>query len=83
MSLSQGTEAENKLKVSLRHREEWRQFRENLLMPPIEDKDEAGAKRAKAFADSLRIYQEGERRAWGFAEGEIDTNLEVAWEQDN
>lgn len=61
---------ETKTTISERHRAEWRTFREKILSPVTEAEDLDGAKFAKAYADILKVYQEGERKAWGFAEGE-------------
>ncbi len=67
--------------ISGRHREEWRKFREEILYPAIESRNEAEVKLARGIADVYKITQEGERKAYGFADGEPDGGLDVAWEE--
>ena len=71
---------ENKAQVSQRHRSEWLAFRSELLNPAITNKDLELAKIAKAVADILKIYQEGERKAYGFADGETDLATQICWD---
>lgn len=73
---------ENKSQVSARHRKEWLDFR-TLFLEPLygQDPNPELAKTAKGVADILKIYQEGERKAWGFADGEDNGPMEIAWEQ--
>lgn len=73
---------ETKIQVSLRHRNEWASFRQDILKPAIEARDDAQAKFAKALADILKIYQEGERKAWGFGDGEAEGGLEIGWAEE-
>lgn len=72
--------AETKGQVSARHREEWRQFREEILAPVVDARDDSGAKFARALADILKIYQEGERKAYGFADGEVEGDVSFSWQ---
>lgn len=70
---------ESRAAVSSRHRREWRDFREKVL---AEAQDVESAKYARALADILKVYQEGERKACGFGEGDgADQNLEIAWSE--
>lgn len=72
---------ENKNEVSLRHRREWREFRDTFLKNAMLEDNAESAKLAKAIADVLKVYQEGERKAWGFSDQEISEALEIAWMQ--
>lgn len=72
---------ESRPEVSARHKAEWREFRESILAPVVAARDEAGAKFARALADILKIYQEGERKAHGFAgEEEAQGDITFEWE---
>lgn len=71
---------ENKAAISARHRAEWRAFREGILAEVRDTRDMEAAKFAKACADILKVYQEGERKAWGFAEGEDAAEAEYVWD---
>ena len=73
---------ENKTDVSSRHREEWATFHTELLEPAIQNRDMDAAKFAKAVADILKIYQEGERKAYGFADGECDAVTSISWDEE-
>ena len=64
----------------LRHREEWERHR------PLTDEalsgDAEAVKLAKTVAETLKIRQEGERKAWGVqdrAETEV-SGLEIRWQ---
>ena len=70
---------ETKTQVSARHKEEWAAFRARFLEEALTD--EAQAKLAKLYADVLKIYQEGERKAFGFCEDEVDNSLTVTWNE--
>ncbi len=70
---------ETKTQVSARHKEEWARFRETFLKGCPEDLETA--KLARACADVLKIYQDGERRAFGFAADEDDNELSIAWNE--
>lgn len=74
---------ETKTTVSIRHREEWQSFRAEIMAPALESGSDGQAKFAKTCADILKIYQEGERKAWGFADNEVDEDqsLEVIMQE--
>lgn len=65
--------------VSEIHKKEWQAFRESILIPAADTRDMNEASFAKSIAESIRIAQEGERKAWGFADAEIDTELTIGW----
>lgn len=67
--------------VSKRHRDEWKLFRAKFIDPLYSDLDAAKAKEAKALADILKVYQDGERRAYGFSDNDADGKLEVSWDE--
>lgn len=71
---------ESKAEVSARHKREWHDLRV-LYVEPLygDDADLEKAKMARALADILKISQEGERKAWGFGEGEDAGPLDVQW----
>lgn len=71
---------ESKDQVSIRQREEIRDFREDVLKPLRETQDESRAKFARAIIDILKILHEAERKAYGFADGEaVDTKMDVSF----
>lgn len=71
---------ETKDQVSLRQRAEIKSFREDVLNPLRETQDEGRAKFARAIIDILKILHEAERKAYGFADGEVvDTRLDVGF----
>lgn len=59
--------AEDRAQVIERHRREWRAH-EAIIVQVMADRDFEGAKLAKITAETLKIRQEGERKAWGIAE---------------
>lgn len=72
-----GTEA-----LRERHRREW-DATQTLLEQALADHDMETAKLAKLVAETLKIRQEGERRAWGLDARTApldDGPLEVGWE---
>lgn len=69
---------EDKNAVSQRHRDEWRAFRESFFAAGMTGIDLDDAKLAKAVADILKVYQEGERKAYGFAEVE-GGSISMGW----
>ena len=73
--------SENKNEVSERHKREWEMFRKSFLSRAMEEGDGECAKLAKAVADVLKVYQEGERKAYGFTEEETGEALEIRWLQ--
>lgn len=56
--------ADAKAAVMLRHKEEW-DGQGRLLAEAVEGKDMEAAKLAKLVAETLKIRQEAERKAWG------------------
>lgn len=56
--------ADLKVTVINRHREEWGKHYE-LIIAAVENKDFDTAKLAKITAETLKIRQEAERKAWG------------------
>ena len=65
----------------LRHREEWERHRP--LMDEALSGDAEAVKLAKTVAETLKIRQEGERKAWGVqdrAETEVSGGLEIRWQ---
>ena len=67
--------------VLLRHREEWERHRP--LMDEALSGDAEAVKLAKTVAETLKIRQEGERKAWGVqdrAETEVSGGLEIRWQ---
>ncbi len=59
--------AEKKAEVILRHQQEWDVHRK-LMNEALTEDDFEKAKLAKITAETLRIRQEGERKAWGILE---------------
>ncbi len=59
--------ADAKAAVMLRHKEEWTRH-QTLIDQALEAGDFDKAKLAKITAETLKIRQEGERRAWGIRE---------------
>lgn len=75
---------ESKDAVSQRHQREWRAFIDFFGIPEYAAMDLDRAKLAKALADTLKIYQEGERKAYGFADADQALPagpLGVEWEE--
>lgn len=58
------TSPETQAQMSQRHKDEWKVFREVVMRPAIESQDVDQIKTAKALADVLKTYQEGERRTF-------------------
>ena len=69
-----------KADVSARHRKEWEVSRK-ILARALASGDESKVKFAKLVADFYKVAQEGERRAWGFADGEASREMSLAWEE--
>jgi hypothetical protein len=71
--------AEAKAAVILRHQEEWTKHQQ-LISSAIEAGDFDAAKLAKITAETIKIRQEGERKAWGIRDVVEDdkTNLVAA-----
>lgn len=62
-----GAAAEQKAAVIERHRQEWEE-QERLSKQAIVNADFEMAKLAKITAETLKIRQEGERKAWGISD---------------
>lgn len=60
--------AERTAAVVTRHRDEWESHKQ-LLNSAINEKDFGKAKLAKITAETLKIRQDGERKAWGLDSG--------------
>lgn len=71
------TTSETKTQVAMRHKREWARFRVQFIEG--ERLDEDAAKVAKVFADVLKVYQEGERKAFAFNDEEPDNSMTVGW----
>lgn len=72
--------AQERQEISSRQRQEWLTFRRQYLEPCLSGGDEQAAKFIKTIADTLRIAQDGERRAMVFGEGIDDGGpVEVEW----
>lgn len=72
-------DALTKTDVSEIHKREWQAFRQTILAPAADSGDKDQATFAKSIADSIRIAQEGERRAWGFVDVEVDNEITISW----
>lgn len=59
--------ADARAAVIMRHKEEWEQHQQ-LIRKAVENSDFDTAKLAKITAETIKIRQEGERRAWGIVE---------------
>ena len=75
--------AEQKAAVINRHREEWTRH-QAIIDEAIASNDFERAKLAKITAETLKIRQEGERKAWGIqdkTETEVSGGLTIQWEK--
>ena len=71
-----------KAAVMVRHKEEWERH-QTLIDEALAEGDFDKAKLAKITAETLKIRQEGERKAWGVqdrAETEVSGGLEIRWQ---
>lgn len=68
--------ADRKVAVINRHRQEWDEHAK-WVQQAIEDGDLEAAKLAKITAETLKIRQEGERKAWGIADRIEPAKVEV------
>lgn len=68
--------------ISMRQRQEWERFRQDIILPLFARVMGGDEKNAKTLADILKIAQDGERKAWGFAECQqtTDNQLTVCFE---
>lgn len=71
--------ADAKVSVIRRHKEEWNQH-QRLIAEALEAGDFDLAKLAKITAETIRIRQEGERKAWGIQE-KVDVGTDVQSQQ--
>ncbi len=74
--------ADAKAAVILRHKAEWEQHQQ-LIKQAVESGDFDAAKLAKITAETIKIRQEGERKAWGITdkvETENSGKLEITWQ---
>lgn len=77
------SESNGKNAVIRRHREEWNRVR-ILIDDAVTEQDAEAAKLAKLTAETLKIRQEGERKAWGItdrAETEISGGVTLTWQK--
>ncbi|MBQ9536602.1 MAG: hypothetical protein IJU79_02305 [Desulfovibrionaceae bacterium] len=75
--------AEAKAAVIQRHKFEWEQH-QHLVDSAIADDDFTRAKLAKITAETIKIRQEGERKAWGLDKvdtTQIDAKIEIVWQE--
>lgn len=75
--------ADAKAAVIMRHKEEWEQHQQ-LIRAAVENGDFDAAKLAKITAETIKIRQEGERKAWGIqdkAETELTGNMAITWQK--
>lgn len=74
--------ADAKAAVMVRHKEEWERH-QTLIDEALAEGDFDKAKLAKITAETLKIRQEGERKAWGIqdkAGTEVSGGLEIRWQ---
>ena len=75
--------ADAKAAVILRHKEEWEQHQQ-LIRAAVENGDFDAAKLAKITAETIKIRQEGERKAWGITdkgETELSGGIAITWQK--
>lgn len=65
--------------MNRRHKEEWKRFREEVMSVAIASDDPEQIKAARAKADILKLYQEGERRTCA-GEAGLETELQITWQ---
>ena len=76
-------ESEGKSAIIRRHREEWNKIR-ILIEDAVTEQDADAVKLAKITAETLKIRQEGERKAWGIQdknETEISGGVVLTWQK--
>ena len=69
--------------VMIRHKSEWERH-QSLIDEALEAGDFDKAKLAKITAETLKIRQEGERRAWGISdrtETEVSGGVTLTWQK--
>ena len=75
--------ADAKAAVIMRHKEEWEQHQQ-LIRAAVENGDFDAAKRATITAETIKIRQEGERKAWGITdkgETELSGGIAITWQK--
>lgn len=75
--------ADAKAAVIMRHKEEWEQHQQ-LIRAAVENGDFDAAKLAKITAETIKIRQEGERKAWGITdkgETELSGGIAISWQK--
>ena len=74
--------ADARAAVIRRHQRQWDEH-QRLIDESLVNRDFEMAKLAKITAETIRIRQEGERKAWGMdkTENQIDAKLEIRWQQ--
>lgn len=75
--------ADAKAAVIMRHKEEWEQHQQ-LIRAAVESGDFDAAKLAKITAETIKIRQEGERKAWGIqdkGETELSGGIAISWQK--
>lgn len=75
--------ADAKAAVIMRHKEEWEQHQQ-LIRQAVESGDFDAAKLAKITAETIKIRQEGERKAWGITdkgETELSGGIAISWQK--
>lgn len=75
--------ADAKAAVIMRHKEEWEQHQQ-LIRAAVESGDFDAAKLAKITAETIKIRQEGERKAWGITdkgETELSGGIAISWQK--
>lgn len=75
--------ADAKAAVIMRHKAEWEQHQQ-LIRQAVESGDFDAAKLAKITAETIKIRQEGERKAWGITdkgETELSGGIAITWQK--
>jgi hypothetical protein len=68
--------AERRAQIVDRHRDEWKVVR-GLSAEALKGRDFERAKLAKITAETIKLLQDGERRAWGLDQGEGNTTVVI------
>lgn len=64
------------------HKKEWQLFRESVLAPAADSGDKEAAAFAKSIADSIRLAQEGERKAYELDTEDGSNVIVVRWAEE-
>ena len=70
--------ADAKAEVIKRHKEEWDRH-QRIIDEALENNDFERAKLAKITAETIKIRQEAERKAWGLADKTESENTVIKW----